>query len=273
MSAVNKKKEQRLRYSIRIPVIGLEYLWVGRIKRKLLRKVVNCQNELWYRMWAGRLFHTRGAWTERPVSKALNFPHCSENGGPPPLSLSRSHTHTHTTPPPPPSPYYYHHSMWFNSAYHFALSFKCRVQKLWSSRGCRSGCTQSSENQMEVMKEKSQSIQPENFKKTANNGVTFWKPSLTLSTPPLKFSLHCRFPRSAWRSKSFVVYICIDFTSGGDSCDLNARQTPPIRCQLEPHLIGADRLLAVRTKLQRPLGVRLQCFFVCTPPPPPQLKA
>ena len=110
---------------------------------------------------------------------------------------------------------------------------------------------------------------------SANNGVTFWKPSLTLSTPPLKFSLHCRFPRSAWRSKSFVVYVSTDFTSGGYSCDLNTRQTPPIRCQLEPHLIGADRLLAVRTKLQRPLGVRLQWvfWFIPPPPPPPQLKA
>ena len=46
------------------------------VKWKDLRGVLNCERELLCRMWGGRLFQTRGAWTEndrRPQPLSFHF--------------------------------------------------------------------------------------------------------------------------------------------------------------------------------------------------------
>ena len=37
----------------------------AKVKRKVLREVLNCEREQLCRMWGGRLFQTRGTWTEK----------------------------------------------------------------------------------------------------------------------------------------------------------------------------------------------------------------
>ena len=44
------------------------------VKRKVLKEVLSCERELLCRMWGGRLFPTRGAWTENDLwPKPMSF--------------------------------------------------------------------------------------------------------------------------------------------------------------------------------------------------------